>query len=96
MTRDVFGLDDPTLMSDLTEAMTNLNPAADLNLVNAAEARLWLDLPTIPLFQQPADVVYDSNIRSVSVSPTWAGIFWNAQDWLIQKSPPVTAAQPGS
>lgn len=96
VTRDVFGLDDPTLTSDLTEAMTNLNPAQDLNLVNAAEARLWLDLPTIPLFQQPVDVVYDSNIRSVSVSPTWAGIFWNAEDWLIQKSPPVAATQPGS
>lgn len=93
VTRDVFGLNDPTLTNDLAQALTNLNPQADQNFVNAAEARLWLDLPTIPLFQQPVDVVHDSAVRAVSDSPTWAGIFWDAQDWMIQQSPRVP---PGS
>jgi len=89
VTRDVFGLDDPTVASDLQQAATNLNPTDDQHLVSAADARLWIDLPTLPLFQEPVDVVHQTDVRSVSVSPTWAGIFWNAQDWALQSSPPV-------
>ncbi len=87
VTRDVFGLEDPVVASDLQQALTNLNPTDDENLVMAADARLWLDVPTIPLFEGAADLVRDSDVRGVSVSPTWAGIFWNAQDWSLQVSP---------
>jgi ABC-type transport system substrate-binding protein len=98
VTRDVFGLDDPTVTTDVQQALTNLNPTDDQKLILAAEARLWLDLPTIPLFQQPAAVVYASDIGSVSESPTWAGVFWDAQDWVIQKSSAVvpTSSVPSS
>ena len=96
VTRDVFGLNDPTVTSDLTQALTNLNPTDDESLIVAAETRLWLDLPTIPLFQQPVDVVSASDISSVSDSPTWAGVFWDAQDWLIQSSPAVVPSSASS
>jgi ABC-type transport system substrate-binding protein len=87
VTRDVFGLNDPTVASELQQAATNLNPTDDQHLIAAADARLWIDLPTLPLFQEPVDVVHQTDVRSVSVSPTWAGIFWNAQDWALQSSP---------
>jgi len=98
VTRDVFGLDDATVTSDLTGALTNLSPTDDGNLIVAAETQLWLDLPTIPLFQQPVDVVYASNVTAVSDSPTWAGVFWDAQDWVIGQSPAVvtTSVPPAS
>ena len=89
VTRDVFGYEDPVVTSDLEQALTNVNPTDDENLILAADARMWLDLPTIPLFQQPLDLVRDSNVLSVSESPTWAGIFWDAQDWAIQVRPVV-------
>ncbi len=89
VTRDVFGLNDPTIASDLEQAATNLNPTDDQNLIAAADARLWIDLPTLPLFQEPFDVVHQTDVRSVSASPTWAGVFWDAQDWALQSSPPV-------
>ena len=89
VTRDVFGLDDPTVQKDLSEALTNLSSAADLTLVNDADNELWLDMPTIPLFEEPIDIVHSSAVRGVSESPTWAGVFWDAQSWEIQESPPV-------
>jgi ABC-type transport system substrate-binding protein len=89
VTRDVFGFEDPVVTNDLQQALTNVNPTEDENLILAADARMWLDLPTIPLFQQPEAFVHDSNVQSVSESPTWAGIFWNAQDWAVQVRPVV-------
>jgi len=89
VTRDVFGLEDPSVASDIEEALTNLSPAADESFVLAAEAQLSLDLPTIPLFETPVALVDDTDIRAVGDSPTWAGIFWDAEDWVIQVRPAV-------
>jgi peptide/nickel transport system substrate-binding protein len=91
VSRDIFGLDDTTVTTDLSAALTNLNPSDDLSLIGAADNELWLDLPTIPLFQQPIDVVHSSDLRGVSEGSTWAGVFWDAQVWGIEKSAPVVA-----
>jgi ABC-type transport system substrate-binding protein len=104
VTRDISGLDDPKVTTDLSEALTNLNPADDLTLIDDADNQLWLDMPTIPLFQEPVDVVHASDLRGVSESPTWQGVFWDAQAWEIQVSPrvvpisvpPISAASNGS
>jgi len=98
VTRDVFGLNDPTVQTDLSDALTNLSSADDLTLVNDADNELWLDMPTIPLFEEPIDVIHSSAIRAVSESPTWAGVFWDAQVWQIQQNPTVvpTSAPPVS
>jgi ABC-type transport system substrate-binding protein len=92
VTRDIFGLDDTTVTTDLSEALTNLNPSDDLRLIGDADNELWLDVPTIPLFQQPIDVVYSSDLRGVSEGSTWAGVFWDAQVWEIQQNAPVVPA----
>jgi ABC-type transport system substrate-binding protein len=92
VTRNVFGLDDPSVETDLSDALTNLNSTDDVTLITAADNELSIDVPTIPLFQVPVDVVHSSDIRAVSESPTWAGVFWDAQAWVIQKSPPIVPA----
>ncbi len=96
VTADVFGLEDPAVASDLEQAMSNLNPSDDQTLVIAADTRLWLDLPSIPLFQQPMELVFDTKVRGVSDSPTWAGIFWDAERWAVQQYPAVVPATMGS
>jgi peptide/nickel transport system substrate-binding protein len=99
VTRDISGLNDTIVAADLSQALTNLNPADDLTLIDDADNELWLDMPTIPLFQEPIDVVHPSDLRGVSESPTWEGVFWNAQAWEIQESPrvvPITATSSAS
>lgn len=91
VTRDVSGVDDPIVTTDLSDALTNLDPGADVNLINAADNELWADVPTIPLFQESIDLLHSSAVRAVSESATWAGVFWNAQAWEIQESPPILA-----
>ncbi len=102
VTRDVTGLDDPVVETDLSDALSNLNPTDDATFLNKADAELWLDVPTIPLFEEPIEVVHSSSVRGVTESPTWAGVFWDAQSWAIQSSPavaptsvPSVSGQPG-
>ena len=79
ITRDVFGFNDPVVSRDMAEAMTNLNIDQAANDLAAADAAMWQDAPTIPLFQQPVTVIHQSNLLNVAESPTWAGVFWNAE-----------------
>ena len=73
----------------LEEALTNLNTSQAAAYLSDADTTMWQDVPTIPLFQQPVVVINQSNLINVSESPTWAGVFWDAQDWAIQLTPPI-------
>jgi ABC-type transport system substrate-binding protein len=90
VTRDVFGLDDPLVSRFLEEALTNLNTNQAAAHLGDADTTLWQDVPTIPLFQQPVEVIHQSNLINVSESPTWAGIFWDAEQWAVQVAPPIS------
>jgi peptide/nickel transport system substrate-binding protein len=99
VTRNVFGVDDLTVTLDLSKALANPIPGDDLSLIADANTALWSELPTIPLFQVPIDLVHASSIKSLSESPTWAGIFWNAELWAVAKggqAPPPSPAAPAS
>jgi peptide/nickel transport system substrate-binding protein len=89
VTRNIFGLDDPVVSTDITSATANLVPTTSTALITAADTELWADAPSVPLFQQPVTLVHSTDIRAVSDSPTWAGVFWDAESWVIQVSPPV-------
>jgi len=89
VTRDIFGLSDPMVSSDIASALADLVPTTSASLLNAADALLWADAPSVPLFQEPVTLVHSTDIRAVSDSPTWAGVLWNAQSWAIQVSPRV-------
>lgn len=89
VTRDVFGLDDPLVSRFLGEALTNLNTSQAAAHLSDADTTMWQDVPTIPLFQQPIAVIHQSNLINVSESSTWAGVFWDAQDWAVQLTPPI-------
>lgn len=89
VTRDVFGLSDPAVARRFEEAMTNLNLDLSQLLLGKADTQLWQDAPTVPLFQQPVDLVAASSLVGVSESPTWAGLFWDAADWAIRLAPPI-------
>lgn len=89
VTRNIFGLDDPIVSSDVSSALTNLVPSTSDSFITAADTQLWADAPSVPLFQQPVDLVHSGDLRAVSDSPTWAGVFWDVEAWAIQVSPAV-------
>jgi len=50
---------------------------------------LTRQLPTFPLFQAPVSLVEQADIVNVSESPTSAGPFWDAEDWVIELTYPT-------
>jgi peptide/nickel transport system substrate-binding protein len=53
------------------------------------DSLLTRQLPTFPLFQAPVSLVEQADIVNVSESPTSAGPFWDAEDWVIELTYPT-------
>lgn len=90
VTRNVTGLANLHVAIRFQELVAELNASHSEQLLAKLDALLWHEMPTIPLFLVPVTVVQQANLVNVSESPTWAGLFWDAQDWAIQLSPPPT------
>jgi peptide/nickel transport system substrate-binding protein len=84
VTRDVTGLNGPAVYADFEQIIAQLNTDTQVLLLSKLDALLTRDLPTLPLFQEPVSLVQRSDIVNVSESPTSAGPFWNAEDWVIE------------
>jgi peptide/nickel transport system substrate-binding protein len=58
-----------------------LNPKTRIKLVNAADAQMALDVPTIPLYQKPTYFVFKSKLKGLVDNPTLQGPTWNTEAW---------------
>ena len=90
VTRDVLAYSDPAVSSLFAEAAEQLNPLATAGRYNEADTKLWLDLPSLPLFQVPVEMVSSGTIVNLCDPATPAGPLWNAEDWAIKVLPPPT------
>lgn len=86
VTRDVIGLNDSAVTRDLAAALVDLNPPKSLADLQRADAEMWTDVATVPLFQPALALVRSVRLNNVSESPTWAGIMWDAEDWAVLKN----------
>ncbi len=89
MTRDVTGLDDSAVAAQFEGVLGELNTDTEVLLLSKLDGRLTQDLPTYPLFQSPVSLVQQADIANVSESPTSAGPFWDAEDWVIELRQPT-------
>ena len=69
----VPGFSDGVVDALLARASATLDPGTEAGLYTQIDHDLWVDLPTLPLFQQPVTLVLDSALVNVSESLTWAG-----------------------
>ena len=88
VTRDVTGLERSCGRRKFEQIIGQLNTDAQVLLLSKLDALLTRDLPTLPLFQEPVSLVQRADIVNVSESPTSAGPFWNAEDWVIELRTP--------
>jgi peptide/nickel transport system substrate-binding protein len=58
-----------------------LNPKTRINLVNAADAQMAKDVPTIPLYQKPTYFVFKTSLKGLTDNPTLQGPTWNTETW---------------
>jgi peptide/nickel transport system substrate-binding protein len=67
----------------LLKAATERRASRRAQLRNRADALIARDLPTLPLFDKPGYLIYNSRIRNVTWNPI--DVLWNAQNWWIAR-----------
>ncbi|WP_137161354.1 ABC transporter family substrate-binding protein [Blastococcus sp. CCUG 61487] len=61
-------------------------PDADeqARLGNEIDALLWEQVATVPLYQKPTFIAYNSRISGVEDNSTQAGPLWNSETWTVE------------
>jgi len=60
------------------------DPDAQAELGNQIDALLWEQVATVPLYQKPTFIAYQSNINGVEDNSTQSGPLWNASTWTVE------------
>ena len=74
----------PQVDALLNQAASTLDPAKAATLYNQADALLWKDMVTLPLFQQPQLYTWTSTYGNILPNPSSLGLTWNAQTWGLK------------
>jgi peptide/nickel transport system substrate-binding protein len=77
---------DPQEDKLLNQAASTIDPTQAAALYNQADAVLWKDAVTLPLFQQPQLTTWDTKWGNIQPNPSNYGLPWNAQDWGLKAS----------
>ncbi|HEX6527896.1 MAG TPA: ABC transporter family substrate-binding protein [Streptosporangiaceae bacterium] len=75
---------DPQADKLLNEAASTLDATQAAALYNQADAVLWKDAVTLPLFQQPQLTTWNTKWGNVEPNPSNLGLTWNAQFWGLK------------
>jgi peptide/nickel transport system substrate-binding protein len=51
---------------------------------NAVDNLLWEQMATIPLYQKPTLLAYDSSLENVRNNASQSGPLWNSDDWTLE------------
>ena len=78
--------EDPQVDSLLNQAGADENPTTAAAMYNQADALLWRDMDTLPLFEQPQLYTYGSQFANVIPNPSSIGLTWNANQWGVKAS----------
>ncbi|QCQ90891.1 ABC transporter substrate-binding protein [Rhodococcus sp. SGAir0479] len=57
--------------------------AGRMSLSGEAEAILWDEMPSVPLFDQPRTTAHSSGMHGVVPNPTRSGAGWNMDRWIL-------------
>ena len=72
--------------SEFLEASdTYLDNTQRAEAMNAADALMSEDVPTIPMYQKPTILAYNTKVHGLVDNPTQQGFAWNAQEWWIEQ-----------
>ena len=72
---------DPAVDALLPQVAEETDPVKAAELGNQVDTQLWKDLYTIPLYQKPTFLAYDSSLTGIVENSTLAGPLWDANNW---------------
>jgi peptide/nickel transport system substrate-binding protein len=68
----------------LAQGAAAASPKAETALYNKADAQLWADMATLPLYQKPIMTAWSNNYAGILPNPSSAGVTWNAFAWHVK------------
>jgi peptide/nickel transport system substrate-binding protein len=74
---------DPNVDKFLTALAAAPDTASELKAANEADKLLWGDMFSLPLYQKPTLLAYDSNYKGIGDNPTQAGPLWNNDGFSV-------------
>jgi peptide/nickel transport system substrate-binding protein len=75
---------DPQVDKLFTQALATVDPTAAAVLYNQADAVMWKDGATLPLYEQPQEYVYSNKFGNILPNASNSGLTWNAFDWGLK------------
>jgi peptide/nickel transport system substrate-binding protein len=72
---------DKQVDADLNQAMAATSPTQESSLFNQADALMWKDMATLPLFEEPTLYGWSSSYGNVIPNASSQGLTWNASLW---------------
>jgi len=74
-------LSDPSVDAMFTQVTAELDPVKAAAAANEIDKKLWDNMVTIPLFQKPTFIAYDSKYANIQDNSTSDGPFYNSNTW---------------
>lgn len=74
----------PAVDKLLAQGAAATSPKAEAAFYNKADALLWADMDTLPLYQKPVMTAWSSNYNKILPNPSSAGATWNAFQWTVK------------
>ena len=68
---------------DMAAGSSASSQSQEINDYNKADAILWQDMVTLPLYQKPQFWAWSNNLKGVLPNTSSVGVTWNAEDWSI-------------
>jgi peptide/nickel transport system substrate-binding protein len=78
----------------ITKASRQLSTTAAGIDYAAADAQLWDDVVTLPLFTEPSAMVWSRRVAGVQPVPAGDSLLWFAQDWAVRVRESTTNTTP--
>jgi peptide/nickel transport system substrate-binding protein len=87
----VYG-NDPKVDSLLARMVVTTDPVAAVTVANQADAQLWQDMFTLPLYQKPTFIAFSTAYKpyntdtgkGVGDNASWDGPCWNSDTWSLK------------
>ena len=74
----------PEIDALFAEFVSQPDTEAQVELGNQIDALLWDQVATVPLYQKPTYIAYQSSIEGVEDNSTEWGPLWNSETWTVQ------------
>jgi peptide/nickel transport system substrate-binding protein len=75
----------PEIDQLLSQMVSEPDPSKTADLANQVDKALWDQMATIPLYQKPTFIAYQSSIQSVQDNASLQGPLWNVENWSLKQ-----------